>query len=41
MNLNPKELDETIKPVGKTDLIYGIDDRLLLRKQCLLLYNIC
>lgn len=27
MNLNPKELDETIKPVGKTDLIYGIDDR--------------
>ena len=27
MNIDTKELDETIRPVKKTDLIYGIDDR--------------
>lgn len=41
MKLNLEEQEETIEPVEKTDLIYGIDDRPLLRKPCLPLYNIC
>lgn len=35
MKLNLEEQEETIEPVEKTDLIYGIDDRPPFKEPCL------
>ena len=41
MKLNLEEQEETIEPVEKTDLIYGIDDRPPFKEALFAAYNIC